>query len=59
MCFKEYYHKHFFKVDCMLEQLKTMEGNLARYDLFTSITICEYFDGDENFPWDFLQAEQG
>ena len=50
---------HTFKVDCMLEQLKTMEGNLARYDLFTSTTICEYFDGDEKFPWDFLQAEQG
>ena len=33
----------------MLEQLKTMEGNLARYDLFTSTTIPEYFDGCKLF----------
>ena len=45
-----------FKVDCMLEQLKTMEGNLARYDLFTSTTISEYFE--KQIHGNFLQAEQ-
>ena len=35
----------YLKVDCMLEQLKTMEGNLARH-LFIS-TIDKYSDDDE------------
>ena len=37
-------HKR-LKVDCMLEQLKTMEGNLARH--LSISTIDKYSDDEE------------
>ena len=43
----------------MLEQLKTMEGNLARYDLFTSTTTVNILTEMKNFHGIFSRLSKG